>query len=103
MSNECKCSASGCLPIRCPVHDAEPSRIRTLKVVSYAAFFSDDGGKSYATNALRFATEREADEYANDLYRRCTRWTGYEVRPMVGDEPNRELVDGVLQPIRGEV
>jgi hypothetical protein len=48
--------------------------------MSFKAFFSTDNGRTFATNALAFATRHEAEQYAGDLFLRWTAPTNYEVR-----------------------
>lgn len=51
------------------------------KPVSFAAYFMGPGfAPEGHTNALRFATEVEATEYAQCLFQRWTMPTGFEVR-----------------------
>lgn len=55
---------------------------RPRKPFSYAAYFMGPGfAPEGHTNALRFATEKEAADYAACLYQRWTMPTGYEIRP----------------------
>lgn len=60
---------------------------------SYKAEFSDDGGKSFASSALRFATEEEAKSYMYDLSMRWLAATDWHVSP--SDDPvNYRWEDG---------
>lgn len=53
--------------------------------MSHKAEFSDDGGKSFASNALRFATEAEAKAYGDNLFMRWLGATDHRVAP--SDDP----------------
>jgi hypothetical protein len=59
------------------------------------------GGDDWNTSAVVFATEKEAEDYAKDLFRRWTRVEQYEVRGS-NDEANYEFVDGQLIPINSD-
>jgi hypothetical protein len=62
--------------------------------MSYKPWMCTDGD-DWNTNALAFATEKEAEDYAKDLFSRWTRVEQYEVR-MSDEEVNYEFVDGQL-------
>ncbi len=49
----------------------------------------------WAYNALRFATEAEAELYGRDLYSRWLALREWEVHHS-DDEPNYQIVDGVM-------
>jgi hypothetical protein len=62
-----------------------------------AEVIADDSG-TWAGNALRFATEAEAQMYVRDL---SMRWTLVrDTRVVESDEPvNYQIVDGVLSSV----
>ena len=66
--------------------------------MSYKAEFSDDGGRSFATNGLRFATEAEALQYARDLFSRWMAATDYRTAESE-DAINYEIADGEMRRI----
>lgn len=47
--------------------------------MSYKAEFSDDGGRYYASNAIRLGTKEEAEGYARNLFNRWLGATDYRV------------------------
>lgn len=67
--------------------------------MSYKAEFSTDCGETYATNALRFATELEAQRYAENLALRWLAVTDYRTAES-GDEINYEIADGQIRAIK---
>lgn len=66
---------------------------------SYKAWFTTAADKTgHGTNQLAFATQLEAEEYANELTRRWLSVTHWEVRPS-DDVPNYTFIDGQAVPI----
>lgn len=66
---------------------------------SFAAFFKTKEDSTFATNALRFRTEAEAEAYARNLF---SRWLGaseWKVMPHT-DKPNYEIVNNELRSIK---
>lgn len=64
--------------------------------MSYAAEVIADDSGTWAGNALRFATEAEAERYASDLY---GRWMLVrEKRVVTSEDPvNYQFTNGVLE------
>ena len=62
---------------------------------SWRPMVSTDGGATYAGNALRFATEAEAQDSAFRLFERWTMATHHRAEPSE-EAPNYKLVDGEL-------
>lgn len=58
-------------------------------ITSWCAEVSTDGGLTWATNAIRLATEAEAKAYGQDLMGRWSAVTGVVASPRRGEEPNR--------------
>jgi len=66
---------------------------------SFAAFFKTKEDSTFATNALRFRTQAEAEAYARNLF---SRWLGaseWKVMPHT-DKPNYEIVNNELRSIK---
>lgn len=61
--------------------------------MSFKPMVSTDGGRSYASNALRFATEAEAIASARELMGRWMLVTDYKAEEST-DLVNYEFVDG---------
>jgi hypothetical protein len=68
--------------------------------MSFKAFFSTDGGKTFASNALVFATHDEATAYSRELVSGWMEATNYEVREST--EPvNYRMTDSGAVPLYG--
>ena len=69
-------------------------------MTSYKVEVIADSSGKWATNAVRLATEAEAEAYGRDLY---MRWTLVrEWRVAESDDPvNYEIVDGVVRAVEG--
>ena len=67
----------------------------TTTFLSFAPEVQADRSGTWAGNALRFATEAEADAYARDLARRWFLVTATRVVPS-HDPVNYAIVDGAL-------
>ncbi|MEK9735992.1 MAG: hypothetical protein VW239_01550 [Candidatus Nanopelagicales bacterium] len=70
--------------------------------MSYAPEVQTDSSGKWAGNALRFATEAEADAWAADL---AMRWTLVrDIRVVESPDPvNYAIVDGRLTPLQPQV
>lgn len=66
--------------------------------MSFKPMISTDGGRSYATNSLRFGTEFEALASARELMGRWMLVTDYKAEEST-DPANYEFVDGRNVPI----
>ena len=81
-------------------HNA-PTTTHTMRCrMGFKAFFSQDGGKTFASNALVFATHDEAAAYSRDLYSRWITATNYEVREST-DPVNYRMTDSGAVPLNG--
>lgn len=68
--------------------------------MSFKGEFSTDG-TSYATNALRFETEAEAETYAASLFSRWMGAVAYRVAP--SDDPvNHAVVGNTMKRVAAE-
>jgi hypothetical protein len=68
--------------------------------MSYKPEVIADASGKWAGNALRFATEREAEIYVADLARRWVLVT--DTRVVESDDPvTSEIVDGVMRKVEG--
>ena len=66
---------------------------------SFAAFFKTKEDSTFATNALRFRTEAEAEAYARNLFMRWLGASEWKVMPHT-DKPNYEIVNNELRAIK---
>ena len=66
---------------------------------SYAAYFKTRLDTEFTTNALRFATQAEAESYARDLFGRWLGASEWEVRPHQ-DKPSHTFIGYTLDEIR---
>ena len=92
-TNRAKDGSQSVAPIddrRSPITQVSDANHRTP---GWRAWFSTNGGASFATNALVFQTREEAQGHADELFMRWLGATDCEVRE--SDDPVSHVWDGV--------
>jgi hypothetical protein len=75
--------------------DTTPRSTTTTDATPLRVDVTTDSGLSWASNALRFATVEQAQDYARDLY---SRWTAVDAWRVV-DDRDGTCLDSPRQPV----